>query len=292
MASTQWSPLRAVMAVAILTEMTPIRCHCSNRAQRIRFPFPRVTCCAKAFEGISTVIWCILSMISEFFTFFRIVAPNPGPFRDYDQTLYRNASMPQMHYPQSQVSGPPNDLWQRTRSMPNSVRMAQAPSDRRISTASSNYSSGSIDPSYPPSSAPSGPPYFYKYSQPLCKMCAACTTCGPTPISRLSGNTVPNFVPQVYRSTTRPGHPVEDSSPVLSDQSGYTKSSYSQPQQPPPARNPAFFKSSDRILKSVSAPAPTPESIEYEKWKANYGKIVGRGMKKGLNKLTSALLYT
>lgn len=284
----------------------PLQFHTSSQT----FPFPDGDLLRESFRRYTLNIWNCLRIFH-----FRIVAPMPpsGAFHSYqhgyDHPLYRNASMPHMYYPPCSGSNHmalENDLF-RTRSMPNSAKFLNN-AQRRVSTASS-YSSGidSLEQQLSVDNSMQQSPYYYKYQQPICSKCSSCRVCSPIQISQLSGNTVPNFSPHGIRKT-KSSHdsPLQKSqlsgnrvpsfsphiirttisshdSPVSSDQSGY-KSSQSFP------RNPSLLKSSDRVLKTLSA--NSVESIEYEKWKANYGNSVGRGMKKGLNKLTSALLYS
>ena len=80
-----------------------------------------------------------------------------------------------------------------------------------------SYTSGLGSSDFSPSSQTGSAPYFYKYSQPLCPKCATCKICAPMPISKLSGNTVPNFMPRanpVYQTN------ISDDSINLSDHSG------------------------------------------------------------------------
>jgi len=215
-------------------------------------------------------------------SFRRIVAP--GGYNGYrgfpvENGLYRNSSMPQLYKSYSQ---PSSEHLFRTRSMPN--QMHPQAQGRRVSSSSS-YTSGLGSSDFTPTSQSGSAPFYYKYSQPLCPKCAACKVCAPMPISQLSGNTVPNFMPRtqpVYQTN------VSDDSINLSDHSGSRANSL------PTQR---FSEKVERPERQVKFPAfskplchlSPSEIVEYEKWKASYGKNVGRGMKKGLNKLHSAI---
>ena len=89
--------------------------------------------------------------------------------------------------------------------------------DHFDSLTNESYTSGLGSSDFSPSSQTGSAPYFYKYSQPLCPKCATCKICAPMPISKLSGNTVPNFMPRanpVYQTN------ISDDSINLSDHSG------------------------------------------------------------------------
>ena len=178
---------------------------------------------------------------------------------------------------------------------------------RRISSAGS-YSSGIGSSSEQTSNFST--PYYYKYPAPLCPKCATCKICRPVQISQLSGNTVPNFHPKsnpnpYFRhgansnqnfnpAMFRMRNSSDDSPPVFSDQNSNshatTRSTLPVRTQYGSIRQGGESDTAPTLLKSMSF--NSIESIEYEKWKANYGKATGRGMKKGLTKLTSALMYS
>jgi len=207
-------------------------------------------------------------------SFRRIVAPIHHPHHQYgyaglDQPLYRNISAPAGRSTTVQRSFSDMNAMDRTRSLPNKPIFA---SQRKISNASGYSSSqNSFEQNFGPA-VPDQSYYYYRYSQPLCPTCASCKTCSPLKMP-ISTGSVHEHQPVISQPVIR----------KYSQESGISSDTSS-------TKCPPLGKKSAKVKRNSSV--SSIDSIEYEKWKANYGKAIGRGMKKGLNKLTAGLLYT